>query len=88
MGFVIAFFFSWVQVGVGLHPFRGGVAAVLEVPVGGKVVGDKVPYLRFTGDEGELVGGAARLDDIEDYLLGSEVELGSNFVEVGLIGQP
>ena len=42
--------------------------------------------MRITGDERELVGGASSLDDIEDNILDSEVELGFNFLEVGLIG--
>ena len=42
VGFVVAIFFVGVEVDDGLNPIRVEVAAVWKIPVGGKVVGDKV----------------------------------------------
>ena len=61
------------------------MAAFGEIPVGTEVVGDKVLDWHFSGGEGIIVGGAARLDDVEDDIIYGVLDLDFNFLEFGIV---
>ena len=49
-------------------------------------MGDRFLDLRLSGDERIIVGGATRLDDVEDDIIYGVLDLDFNFLEFGIVG--